>query len=128
MGPIIVVFMGQYDLTHKAQLRKDFDALRDEPNLVLDMSAVTYLDSTCVSELMRLHDLRSRKGYERFALVRNPVLFRRLFEILNMGNLFRIVDALDDVLAKDGNPAAVRYAAPGNEQLNSSRLVETAAV
>lgn len=62
MATVVKVFAGEYDLTHQAQLRAEFDALYAENSLVLDMSAVTYLDSTFIGELIRLHNLRTAHG------------------------------------------------------------------
>jgi anti-anti-sigma regulatory factor len=70
MATIVMVFAGEYDLTHQSQVRAEFDALRDENHLILDMSAVTFLDSTFVSELIRLHRERADRGCDRLTIVR----------------------------------------------------------
>ena len=48
---VIVVFAGEYDLACQKELRREFDRLHEQPNVVLDFSNVTYLDSTCIAEL-----------------------------------------------------------------------------
>jgi hypothetical protein len=69
MATIVKIFTGEYDLKHQAALHAEFDALHVEDSLVLDMSAVTYLDSTFIGELIWLHELRAygrRQSSRRF--------------------------------------------------------------
>ena len=40
---------------------------------------------------------------------------RRLFDILQLGKLFRVESAIDEVLPKDGTPVRIQYPAPGDE-------------
>jgi hypothetical protein len=55
MRTLVRVFSGEYDVTYKARLRDDFDAVCLEPRLILDMRGVSYVDSTFANELLRLH-------------------------------------------------------------------------
>lgn len=49
MGTVVQVFVGEYDLAHQLSVRADLDSLCDEPEVIFDMSGVTYLDSTFVT-------------------------------------------------------------------------------
>jgi anti-anti-sigma regulatory factor len=108
MATLLLEFVGSYDLRQKPLLRHEFSELRDEPSVVLDLTAVTDIDSACIGELMRLRNLRWRKGLDRIAVVRGPNL-KRLFEIINLTDQFRFAGTLDEVLPKDGSPVTVRY-------------------
>jgi anti-anti-sigma regulatory factor len=110
MSTLLLEFAGSYGVTQKSQLRSELIELRDEPSVVLDLTAVTDIDSSCIGELMRLRNLRANKGLDRIAIVRGASL-KRLFEIINLSDAFRFADTLDEVLPKDGSAVTVRYIA-----------------
>jgi anti-anti-sigma factor len=119
MGAVVMVFTGEYDLSHKARLRAELEALRDEAHLVLDFSDVTYIDSTCISELMRMQDHRAKRQLNRVAIVQTAPSVRRLFDILDMASMFNVVASLDETLPRDGQSCIVQYASPGDDTVLS---------
>ncbi len=105
----VMIFSGEYDLMSIGQLRAAMDSLAQTPSAVLDFSDVTYIDSTVISELIRLHNAREASGIERPTLVmRHPNLLRVL-EILGLCEVFRIVGTLDDAVEKNGTDVDVHY-------------------
>src|ERR1700685_977171 len=102
MATVVKVFAGEYDLTHQAQLRTEFDAIRDEQNLVLDMSAVTYLDSTFIGELIRLHNRRADRRCNRLTIVRPAPIVKKVLSLLYVFTFARVVATLDEALREDG--------------------------
>lgn len=87
----VTVFSGDYDVTNRADLRKRLDRLAFDSDIILDFSAVTFVDSTCIAELLRLDDLRGVNELERMTIVvdsNGPI--RRLFEILGLFERFRV--------------------------------------
>jgi anti-anti-sigma factor len=114
MATIVMVFAGEYDLTHQAQLRAEFDALQAENHLILDMSAVTYLDSTFASELVRLHQKRAERGCDRLTIVRAAPIVKKVFELLYIFTFARVVATLDEALPNDSNPVIVQRACSGD--------------
>ncbi len=113
MATVVKVFAGEYDLTHQAQLRAEFDALCTENSLVLDMSAVTYLDSTFISELIRLHNARTEQGCNRLTIVRPSPIVRRVLSLLYIFTFCRVVASLDEALAQHGTGVVVARACSG---------------
>jgi anti-sigma B factor antagonist len=114
-GTVVVTLTGEYDLAYRPQLRVELDGLRDEPNLIVDLSAVTFIDSTCIGELVRLHNARAERGFAPLTVVQSSLVVKRLFEVLNLGAVFRLVETLDEALPQDGQPVIVQYAVPGDE-------------
>jgi anti-anti-sigma factor len=95
MDPTVIVFSGEYDLARKEPLRKELETLNPQPNVILDFTEVAYLDSICVTELLRMHGLRAANGFEtETVVVRNPSV-RRLFDILGLNQVFRVVETID---------------------------------
>lgn len=113
MATVVKVFAGEYDLTHQPQLRAEFDALRAENSLVLDMSAVTYLDSIFIGELIRLHNLRTAQGCDRLTIVHPSPIVKRVLSLLYIFTFCRVVASRDEALAQAGTSVVVRRACSG---------------
>ncbi len=122
MATIVKVFAGEYDLTHKARLRAEFDALHAENRLVLDMSAVTYLDSTFISELIRLHEKRAERVCDRLTIVRAGPIVKKIFALLYIFTFARVVATLDEALPKDGTPVILDRACTGDNPAPRHRI------
>lgn len=115
MSTVVMIFNGEYDVSNKVTVRAELTALSDEPNLVLDFSDVTYMDSICISELVRMREYRMTKQLEKVTIVQSSRSVGRLFEILNLGSVFNVVGTLDEVLPKDGTSIIVQYASAGSD-------------
>jgi len=122
MNSVVVVFAGEYDIACRDELRATLETLSDTSNVVLDFSAVTYVDSTVISELVRLHNRRAARGFKRETMVLQNESLQKIFDVLAMRRIFRFVRALDDVIGKNGDSATVQYALGGGEV--SSRLAQ----
>lgn len=122
MATVVKVFAGEYDLTHQARLRAEFDALHAQNNLILDMSAVTYLDSTFISELIRLHEKRVELGCDRLTIVRAAPIVKKVFELLYIFTFARVVATLDEALPKDGTPVVLHRACRGDNPAPRHRI------
>src|SRR5579862_6996056 len=102
MARTIAVFAGEYDARSKARLRAILARWRDSEDLVLDLTEVTFIDSTAVAELIAMAAARSNKQLARAAvIVANPIV-DRLFSVLDLGAVFRLAPTLDEALARDG--------------------------
>lgn len=113
-GPWVVVFTGAYDLAVKNQLRAELDALRCIPDLVLDLSQVTYLDSVFITEFLRLHNARKSGGFPTESVVVRHLAIKKIFETLGLQRIVDVVGTIDAAIPKDGRSAHVVYAFVGN--------------
>lgn len=94
-----MVFAGEYEIVDRAQWCAELGALQFEPrNLIMDMSAVTFLDPTLLTEIIGLYQMRAARGYGRLTIVRVSLAVRKVFATFYLGTFCRIVDALDDAL------------------------------
>ncbi len=109
METVVMVFAGEYDIASKEQLRAELQLLVPVSDLVLDFTQVTYLDSTAVSEMIRMHRLRADHLYERETIVVHNENIQKLFDMLQLHEVFHLVGTLDEALG-NGQPAAIRYA------------------
>jgi anti-anti-sigma factor len=94
----VITLSGEYDLSCKEELRAQFDALHDKSEVALDLSEVTYLDSSVLSELVRLHDARKERGYPKEILViPSGSVVERLFDVVGMAPLFKVVPSVSEI-------------------------------
>jgi anti-anti-sigma factor len=82
--------VGEYDLADRAQLSALFGSLAPDGPAVIDMTAVTYIDTTFLHEV---DALRLRLKGHHVTLVGLNESLQRLFHIVNFDHLFDIVSA-----------------------------------
>src|ERR1700684_4096463 len=81
---------GEYDLADKDTLAALFGALTPDGAVVIDMTNVTYIDSTF---LHQIDALRLRLKKHRVTLLGVNKHTRHLLHIVNFDHLFQIVEA-----------------------------------
>ena len=113
MRTVLVLFSGEYDVSCRKRWRDELERLTCERNVIIDFSSVTYLDATCMTELLRLHERRHANGFTRETVVLRRPLVRRLFELLHMQDGLRIVETLDEAVDKEELAPIVRHAFEG---------------
>jgi anti-anti-sigma factor len=101
-GVAVVRLEGELDLAAAESLRAVVDGA-DERGLVLDLQAVTFVDSAVLKELLRARAECSGRGV-RLILAAPPRSVRRLFELTRTAELFET--------APDAAEAQRRLAAP----------------
>ena len=97
---IVMILDGEYGLACKPHLRSDLERLADVRDVVLDFTDVTYVDSTVIVELIRMHRLRDAKGYRPVTIAGQSQIIERFFRLLRLQDVFRIVPNLGDVVEK----------------------------
>jgi anti-anti-sigma regulatory factor len=127
MRTVVRVFSGEYDLTSKSKLRAEFETLYTEPNLILDMRDVSYIDSIFATELLRLHKRRIEKGIGVVSIALSAFIVRRLFAILLFQTLFRLAATLDELLPRDGSTVVIQPGCRGNAPLQPRPATHAAA-
>jgi anti-anti-sigma factor len=92
-GAVSVALHGELDLDHAydfdTQLRR-LEARRPRC-LVLDLRALTFLDSSGLARLLAARR-RARKDHRRLVLVRGPAAVQRLFALTALDEQFEIVN------------------------------------
>lgn len=107
---VVMVFSGEYDLSSQQQLRRAFDSLASTGRAVLDFTAVTYIDSTVLSELVRLNALRLECGLEAVTLATVNTNILRVLSLVQLTDVLRIVDSPENAVSQNGSAATVTHA------------------
>lgn len=106
----LVEFAGEYDLASKETLRAALAFLENATPAILDFSAVTYIDSTVLSQLALLHRNRQESGLDQLTLILQNPSIRRLLQIAAMTEIFNIVETRTEAVNGSGDSIQIRHA------------------
>jgi anti-anti-sigma regulatory factor len=118
----LMVFSGAYDVTCKRQWSEELEGLSAEPNVIIDLSDVSYLDATCLTEMLRMHERRRDNGFGHETIILGQPRVRRLFDLLKMGGVVRVVECLDDATESKSPAPVVHHAFCGNARATRKRV------
>jgi anti-anti-sigma factor len=92
-GGRVLSLSGELDLTGIDLLRRELEQAEatDARSIVVDLSALEFLDSSGLNELLAAQQRSSSDG-DRLALQRGPAPIQRVFEISGVLDRFRFVD------------------------------------
>ena len=102
----LVTLVGEHDLSTKPSLLVALARASEQPNVIVDLSPCTFVDSSVLSALVALHGI----GISRVSLVvpETQRIVRRTFELAGMAEFFPVRDSLEQaLLATDGSPEGV---------------------
>ncbi|HEY2475203.1 MAG TPA: STAS domain-containing protein [Candidatus Cybelea sp.] len=89
----------EWDISTAGKLREALASARREPSVVIDMSNVTYIDSSCLSILMGLYQERViKKHFAAAHLAAPPYTVRRIFEITGFDALWSVHERIEDAM------------------------------
>ena len=97
-GASIVVFNGEIDLESSPAARKILLRCFDNTsNVIVDLSGVTYIDSSGVASLVEALQAAKKNG-SRLSLVSVSEPTRRVLELARLDKVFTICSSVDDAL------------------------------
>ena len=100
---LIVALDGEWDVYRREELHAALLPAYDEPRVVLDLSAVSYADSTVLSELVRMRRHRLTQGLPSPSLVISTV-FLRILTITHTQKLWPYYQTLQEALSTGKSP------------------------
>jgi anti-anti-sigma factor len=87
----VVTMSGELDISRRAEMRLTFRIDGDPAGVLVDLSAVTYADSSAISELLRFRRELGLRGLPVALLIDSPQ-FRRLLEYAGVGDAFAVFE------------------------------------
>jgi anti-sigma B factor antagonist len=85
---------GEIDLETSPKLRELLEALDEDLGVIVDLSSVTFLDSSGLSELVQANERHAAAGGVR--LVVTSTWIRRVLEVSGLADVFSTFDNVDD--------------------------------
>jgi anti-anti-sigma factor len=89
-GVRVLVLDGELDLLREAPLRKKLAGLADAPAAIVDLSAVTYLDSMALAAFVKHNKEFTARGARIVWVVPPGSNARRIFELANLDRYFTL--------------------------------------
>lgn len=99
MEPAIVRLEGDWDIYRRDELHDRVAALYDKPKAIVDLSGVHYIDSTALSEFVRMRKTRKAAGFPPARFVVTSPNVRKLFAMTGLDQVWPMFESLDDALA-----------------------------
>ena len=87
----LVVLSGSVSISDVTPLRKELQALEDSTDLIIDASALDYIDSSGIACLISAYSVRAKTGAKVF--LKNPSdALLRVLDTLKFATLFPVLD------------------------------------
>jgi anti-sigma B factor antagonist len=100
-GAVVIEIIGEIDMATAPEVARAIDSGHDDAErVVVDLSEVTFLDSSALNALV--HSQRDLAGKDIAFSVVSPSdrAVRNVFEITHLTQSLRVVESLDDALAE----------------------------
>jgi anti-sigma B factor antagonist len=94
----VASFVGEIDFTAREDFRAKLAGLVDAEGAVVDLTDVSYMDSSALAEILLLQRGRQHAGKPAMSVVVNPRI-RRLFEIAGLQTVLLLATTLDEAKA-----------------------------
>lgn len=100
MDSTIVSLSGEFDIERQHELRETLEPLYVKPYLIVDLTEVDYVDSSCLCEFMRMRRVRSDAGVRPACFIVDEQRFGRLFRFLGLDEVFPVVHSLEEAFER----------------------------
>lgn len=104
--PLIVSLEGELDIAERDRLEWNLKPAQFAEALVIDLSQVGYIDSSCLAVLVRLRKLRMEKGFPPAVLVISSKQILKIFQLTQLDALWDIYGTLEEAMAGFSPPQA----------------------
>ncbi|HEV3090160.1 MAG TPA: STAS domain-containing protein [Candidatus Cybelea sp.] len=85
----VITLRGEWDVSNREQLREALGGCASEGDVLVDLRAASFFDSTALAELISLYKRLTGSGRRLEALVGNSNM-RRLLELTSLDNLIGV--------------------------------------
>lgn len=99
-GAVVLVVRGEIDIASVAELESALDLALADRHLVLDLTEVTFVDSTGLRAFIIANDLAVARG-GRLTLAASPGPVRRLLDITGVGENLSTTESVEAALGPD---------------------------
>lgn len=101
-GRLVVALAGEIDLDRAPMVRRQLlDCVKRQQDVLVDLSAVTYIDSSGIASLVEALQWARRRGSDLSLVAVSPQALR-VFELARLDTVFSIHPDVDAALASAG--------------------------
>ena len=93
--PLVVTLEGEWDVYRCPELDQRLQPAHSAPQVILDLTSATYIDSTCLGALVRMRKARDARGLGAARLVITSPMVLRIFEIVRLDRVWPIFDSVE---------------------------------
>ena len=97
---LLLVFEGELDLSRQVEFENKLRTAYDHPKVIIDLSRVTYVDSSFLSTLVVMRSKRRANGFAPAHLVGANEMLQRVLGIAGLDELWPMCDTLDEAMRK----------------------------
>lgn len=94
----MVTVAGELDVASSQVLERELAKLRAVPIVIVDLRAITFVDSTGLGVLVRAHQL-AQQADRRFGLVRGDGQVDRLLTLTGLDEELLVIDSAEQLLS-----------------------------
>jgi anti-anti-sigma factor len=95
---IITIKREELDVWACEELEAALEPSYEHPDVIIDLSAVRYIDSSCLGKLANKRRVRMSKGFAPARIVVSSVNIRRIFNVVGFHEVWPMFDTLDEAL------------------------------
>lgn len=104
---ILTLAAEEWDIESADALASLLAPAADHRDVIVDLSAVSYIDSTCLGKFVGMRAKRGARGFEPAKLVIASPRIRRLFAIVKFDEIWPIYATLHEALRADTGESAI---------------------
>lgn len=97
--PVVVAFSGDLDITRQKEVRDKLKSIENAQHVVVDMSAVRYIDSTTLAAFASKRRERKDRGFPPARIVLVSEQIKRILNVTALDLIWPIHDTLAEALA-----------------------------
>ena len=97
--PMVLSPRGEFDIYSQSEFAAALNAADDHPYVVIDFTDVHYLDSTCISVLIRMRKRRRSLNFPPVHFAGMRPLLKSVFRITALDHIWPIFDTVEEACA-----------------------------
>jgi anti-anti-sigma factor len=103
---IVRLDKAEWDYRDRGTLQELLGIAREAPHAVVDMTGVTYIDSSVIAKLIELYkDRQGRPSFVPVCLVIPSAPVRRILEITGVSEVWPTFETLEEAVSAAGTPS-----------------------
>lgn len=96
---VLICDQEEYDISTCDELEAVLELTYDVPDVIVDMSQVKYIDSTCLTKLATMRKTRAKAGFPPAQVIITSSVILRLFAVTRFDTIWPIFDSVEAAMS-----------------------------